>query len=54
MAFNLLEDVKVKQSLLEETHVVRRVDRLIAALEKLELVKPPISVPVGTENPSMN
>jgi Lon protease-like protein len=54
VAFNLLEDVKLKQSLLEETHVVRRVDRLIAALEKLELVKPPISAPVGTENPSMN
>lgn len=54
VAFNLLEDVKLKQSLLEEKHVVRRVDRLIAALEKLELVKPPISAPVGTENPSMN
>ena len=54
VAFNLLEDVPLKQSLLAETDVVRRVGRVIAALEEIELVKPPISMPAGAENPSLN
>jgi len=54
VAFNLLEDVPLKQALLAETDVVRRVDRIIAALESITLVKPPISAPVGAEDPSMN
>jgi uncharacterized protein len=54
VAFNLLDDVRVKQSLLEETDVVRRVGRVIAALESIELVKPPIAMPVGAENPNLN
>jgi Lon protease-like protein len=54
VAFNLLDDVHVKQSLLEETDVVRRVGRVITALESMELVKPPIAMPVGAENPNLN
>ena len=54
IAFNLLDDVALKQSLLAETDVKRRVGRVIAALEAIELVKPPISAPVGTENPNLN
>ena len=54
IAFNLLEDVALKQSLLAETDVQRRVGRVIAALESIELVKPPIAAPVSTDDPSMN
>jgi len=54
VAFNLLEDVPLKQSLLAETDVVRRVGRVIAALESIALVKPAISVPIGSENPELN
>ena len=54
VAFNLLDDVALKQSLLEETDVVRRVDRIIAALEAIHLVKPPITAPLRSEDPNMN
>jgi uncharacterized protein len=54
IAFNLLEDVPLKQSLLAETHVVHRVTRVIAALEAIDLVTPPIPAPVGAENPGLN
>jgi hypothetical protein len=54
IAFNLLEDIALKQSLLEETDTVKRVGRVIAALESMELVKPPISAAIGSENPSLN
>jgi len=53
IAFNLLEDVPLKQSLLVETDVVRRVGRVIAALEQMELIKPPIEIP-ATEDASLN
>jgi uncharacterized protein len=53
-AFNLLEDIPLKQSLLAETDVVRRVDQLIAAIEKIELAKPLAATPIGAQDPSMN
>jgi Lon protease-like protein len=54
IAFNLLDNVALKQSLLAETNVQHRVSRVITALESIELVKPPISIPVGAENPNLN
>jgi Lon protease-like protein len=54
VAFNLLDDVPLKQSLLAETDVLRRVGRVISALEAMELVKPQISLAVGAENPNLN
>jgi len=53
IAFNLLEDVPQKQTLLAETDVVKRVGRVIAALEQIESIKPPIEVP-ATEDASLN
>ncbi len=53
-AFNLLDDVPLKQSLLAETDIARRVDRLIAALESIERTKAPPPTPVGAQNPSLN
>jgi Lon protease-like protein len=54
VAFNLLEDVGLKQSLLAETDVLHRVARIIAAIESIEPIKPPVAAPVISDDPSMN
>jgi Lon protease-like protein len=54
IAFNMLDNVHLKQSLLEETNVKHRVDRVMAALEGLEFVKPVIPPPHSEEHPNLN
>ena len=52
-AFNLLEDATVKQSLLAEIDVIARVERVIRALETVEIAKPPKTTP-RVDQPSLN
>jgi Lon protease-like protein len=52
-AFNLLEDATVKQSLLAETDVIARVERVIRALETVEIAKSPKRTP-RVDQPSLN
>ena len=56
LAFTLLEDVGLKQSLLEETDSIRRVDRAIEAFSKLAASLPssPGSYQSGRGDPRMN
>jgi uncharacterized protein len=54
IAFNLLEDIPLKQSLLEETNVIDRVGRMILALEQIAPIKPTASMPRHVDNPSSN
>ena len=54
IAFNVLENVPLKQSLLAETDVIKRVNRVILELESMEPMKSPVSVLPGMDDPSMN
>ena len=44
IAFNMLDDVQEKQRLLAETNITDRVNRVIRAVENLEVTEPAVSV----------
>jgi Lon protease-like protein len=54
VAFNLFEDVRLKQLLLEETEIVKRVDRVIAELSNLEFAESSNAAVARVDNPSLN
>jgi hypothetical protein len=54
VAFNLFEDVGLKQSLLEEADVVKRVNRVIAELSSLEFVESSNAAVARVDDPSLN
>jgi len=52
IAFNFLDDVALKQSLLSDADVMRRVARTVAAFEA---IRPPLSQPAPSpQKPSLN
>jgi uncharacterized protein len=52
IAFNFLDDVKLKQSLLAETDVRRRISRIVSAFEQSHPALQPVAASPG--NPSLN
>jgi uncharacterized protein len=54
VAFNLLEDAGLKQSLLAEGDVIKRVDRVIAELENVEIAVQSLPKPARVNDPSLN
>jgi hypothetical protein len=52
IAFNFLEDVKLKQSLLAETDVQKRVSQIVRAFEESHPALQPVAA--GPRKPSLN
>jgi Lon protease-like protein len=53
-AFNLLDNIPLKQSLLADPDIVQRVNRLITALDQIQPPKPSLTTPIAAQNPNMN